>query len=82
MKPVTGNHRHLQLLCLLLALAFPSLAAAFQFHTSHGDPVAPVIIGVTAILFVALLGRFGARKLGLPSVLGGVPLVVDDGDER
>ena len=32
MKPVTGNHRHLQLLCLLLALAFPSLAAAFQFH--------------------------------------------------
>ena len=70
MKPVTGNHRHLQLLCLLLALAFPSLAAAFQFHTSHGDPVAPVIIGVTAILFVALLGRFGARKLGLPSVLG------------
>ncbi|MGA7802952.1 MAG: cation:proton antiporter [Gammaproteobacteria bacterium] len=36
----------------------------------HGDPIAPVILGVTAILLFALLGRFGARKLGQPSVLG------------
>ena len=41
-----------------------------QFHTSHSDPIAPVLLGVTGILFMALLGRFGARKLGLPSVLG------------
>lgn len=60
----------LQLPCLLLLAAFPSVAPAFEFHTSHSDPVAPVILGVTAILFVALLGRFGARKLRLPSVLG------------
>ena len=64
-----GRYRR-QLLCLLSLAACPSVAPAFQFHTSHSDPVAPVIIGVTAILFVALLGRFGARKLGLPSVLG------------
>ena len=36
----------------------------------HSDPVAPVILGVTGILFFAVLGRFGARKLGQPSVLG------------
>ena len=58
-------------LCLfLLALLLPSAAAAFEFHVSHSDPIAPVILGVTAILFVALLGRFSARKLGFPSVLG------------
>lgn len=38
------------------------------FH--HGDPIAPVILTVTGILFFALLGRFIARKLGQPSVLG------------
>lgn len=36
----------------------------------HADPIAPVILGVTGILFFAVLGRFGARKLGQPSVLG------------
>lgn len=34
------------------------------------DPIAPVILGVTGILFFAVLGRFTARKIGLPSVLG------------
>jgi len=61
------NHRHLSLFFLLL---LPSIAYAFQFHVSHKDPIAPIILGVTGILFVALLGRFSARKLGLPSVLG------------
>ena len=37
---------------------------------SHGDPIAPVIFGVTLILVSALLGRFGARRLKQPSVLG------------
>jgi Kef-type K+ transport system membrane component KefB len=59
-----------RLLVFLLILLFPSIATALQFHTSHSDPVAPVILGVTAILFFALIGRFGARKLGVPSVLG------------
>ena len=36
----------------------------------HGDPIAPVILGVTGILFFAVIGRFVARKLGQPTVLG------------
>ena len=55
---------------ILLLLLLPASVAAVQFHVSHSDPVAPVILGVTGILFVALIGRFGARKLGFPSVLG------------
>ena len=37
---------------------------------SHSDVIAPVILGTTSILFFALLGRFAARRLGQPSVLG------------
>ena len=36
----------------------------------HTDPIAPVILGVTGILFFAIVGRFGARSLNQPSVLG------------
>jgi Kef-type K+ transport system membrane component KefB len=36
----------------------------------HGDPIAPVILGVTTILFFAVLGRFGARNMGQPAVVG------------
>jgi Kef-type K+ transport system membrane component KefB len=68
MMDVTQNHRRLFVLFVLALL--PSIASAFQFHVSHTDPVAPVILGVTGILFVALIGRFSARKLGFPSVLG------------
>ena len=50
-------------LFVVLLLLFPSIASAFQFHVSHSDPIAPVILGVTGILFFALMGRFGARKL-------------------
>jgi Kef-type K+ transport system membrane component KefB len=67
---MTAHHYRLHLVCLLGLLALPSMAYAWQFHTSHSDPIAPVLLGVTGILFMALLGRFGARKLGLPSVLG------------
>ena len=45
------------LLVLLLLLLMPTAAAAIQFHVSHSDPIAPVIIGVTGILFVALIGN-------------------------
>jgi len=38
--------------------------------SSHQDPVAPVILGVAGILFFALIGRFAAKQLGQPSVLG------------
>lgn len=36
----------------------------------HSDPIAPVILGVTGILFFAIIGRFGARHFNQPSVLG------------
>ena len=62
--------KYQRIFILLLLSLLPSLASAVQFHVSHSDPIAPVILGVTSILFVALLGRFAARKFGLPSVLG------------
>lgn len=37
---------------------------------SHGDPVAPVILGVTSIIAFAVAGRIGARRLNQPTVLG------------
>lgn len=36
----------------------------------HGDPIAPVILGVTGILLFAIIGRFAARRFGQPTVLG------------
>ena len=37
---------------------------------AHGDPIAPVILGVTTILAFAVIGRVAARKLNQPTVLG------------
>ncbi|MEJ2310191.1 MAG: cation:proton antiporter [Gammaproteobacteria bacterium] len=37
---------------------------------THNDPIAPVIFGVTMILVAALIGRYTARSLNQPSVLG------------
>jgi Kef-type K+ transport system membrane component KefB len=62
-----NHHKLFIFICLLL---MPSLAAAVEFNIMHNDPIAPVILGVTGILFVALMGRFSARKLGFPSVIG------------
>lgn len=45
-------------------------ALALENGISHTDPIAPVILGVTGILFFALVGRYIARKLMQPSVLG------------
>ena len=67
---MSARHNHRRLFLLFVVALLPSVASAFQFHVSHSDPVAPVILGVTGILFVALIGRFSARKLGFPSVLG------------
>jgi len=64
---IQNYHKLCVLVCLLL---LPAVASAVEFHISHNDPVAPVILGVTGILFVALIGRFSARKLGFPSVIG------------
>jgi len=55
---------------LAVMFALPvTLLAAGKGHM-HADPIAPIILGVTTILFVAVVGRVGARKLGQPSVLG------------
>ncbi len=48
----------------------PRMAAAQGSLVSHDDPIAPVILGVTGILFFAIVGRFIARQFGQPSVLG------------
>jgi Kef-type K+ transport system membrane component KefB len=67
---MSARYNYRKLFLLLVSALLPSVASAFQFHVSHSDPIAPVILGVTGILFVALIGRFSARKLGFPSVLG------------
>jgi Kef-type K+ transport system membrane component KefB len=54
----------------LVAIAMPVSAYAVHFGPKHSDPIAAVILGVTSILFFAILGRFVARKLRQPSVLG------------
>ncbi|MFW2403394.1 MAG: cation:proton antiporter [Gammaproteobacteria bacterium] len=56
-------------LCLAIGLALlPAIALAEA--NGHSDPIAPVILGVTAILFFAILGRFAARKVNQPAVVG------------
>lgn len=58
-----------RILLTLSLLALPSLAWAEHLRL-HSDPIAPVILGVTGILFFAVMGRLAARKLGQASVLG------------
>lgn len=53
---------------LIYCPASPAMAESNIVY--HGDPIAPVILSVTGILFFALLGRFIARRLNQPSVLG------------
>lgn len=54
-------------IALVLCYTTPAIAAEVA---NHVDPIAPVILGVTGILFFAVLGRFAARKFKQPSVLG------------
>ena len=60
----------LYVLLTLMLMAWAGSAAAHPLEHMHTDPIAPVILGVTGILFFAILGRFAARKTGQPSVLG------------
>jgi len=57
------------LFILLLAL-MPIEVFAEQQGAGHSDPIAPVILGVTSILFFAIVGRITARRIGQPPVLG------------
>ena len=45
-------------------------AAALAAGGSHVDPAAPIILGVTGILVFAVIGRYFARRMGQPTVLG------------
>ncbi|MBA2648104.1 MAG: cation:proton antiporter [Legionella sp.] len=55
--------------CLLLAGAIPLLAMASSGST-HTDPVTSVILVVTTLLFFSIMGRYIARCLNQPGVLG------------
>ena len=52
----------------ILMLVSTSLFASTEF--SHSDPIASVILGVTLILFFAVIGRYLARLFNQSSVLG------------
>lgn len=62
--------RFLIVLTTLVVALIPASSWALPGDGKYTDPIAPVILGVTGILFFALIGRFLARKLGQPSVLG------------
>ncbi len=55
-------------LIVFAAILIPAVALAAG--GSHIDPAAPIILGVTAILVFAVIGRYFARRLGQPTVLG------------
>lgn len=68
--PVAPSKAWFAVILILIAASGVSYAADANGSVSHSDPIAPVILGVTGILFFAVLGRLGARKFGMPSVLG------------
>ncbi|KGP62911.1 sodium:proton antiporter [Legionella norrlandica] len=51
------------LLCFVPAFAFANPGG-------HSEPVASVLLGVTSILFFAIIGRYLARRANQPGVLG------------
>jgi Kef-type K+ transport system membrane component KefB len=55
-------------LIVFAAILVPAVALAAG--GSHVDPAAPIILGVTTILVFAVIGRYFARRLGQPTVLG------------
>lgn len=70
-SPLIPFHAVLMRFVIFLVVSImPVSAYATHFGPHHNDPIAPIILGVTGILFFAIMGRFAARKLGQPSVLG------------
>lgn len=55
---------------LLILILLGAAPAALAAGAAHSDPIAPVLLGVTGVLFFAVIGRYIARRLGQPSVLG------------
>lgn len=58
------------LLFLVLAGSYPALLFANVQKDAPHDPIAPILLWVTLILFFALVGRYLARCIGQPGVLG------------
>lgn len=58
-----------QLYLVLLLSLFPALLFASD-EVGHSDPIAPVILWVTLILFFSIFGRYVARLFNQPGVLG------------
>lgn len=54
---------------LLLAVLCPAIVFAAA-DVQHDDPVAPVLLAVATLFSFAILGRYLARRLNLPGVLG------------
>jgi Kef-type K+ transport system membrane component KefB len=67
---MSGSNKTLPRLVAGAILLSASGIVIAQTSAGHADPIAPVILGVTGILFFAVLGRFAARKIHQPSVLG------------
>ncbi|ASQ46380.1 cation:proton antiporter [Legionella clemsonensis] len=57
-------------LLMVFAGSYPALLHASVQKDAHHDPIAPILLWVTLILFFALVGRYLARCLGQPGVLG------------
>ncbi|MDJ0928334.1 MAG: cation:proton antiporter [Gammaproteobacteria bacterium] len=63
-----GSRHRLIWLAALASLLAPVAVRATE--NGHADPIAPVILGVAWILSMAILGRFAARSLNQPAVVG------------
>lgn len=55
--------------CLIMAGLFPALTFA-NAAEGHTDPIASVLLVVTAIFFLAIIGRYLAQRCHQPGVLG------------
>ncbi|AWN74784.1 cation:proton antiporter [Legionella anisa] len=55
---------------LLIAGIYPVMVFASAGQPTHDDPIAFVLLGVTTIFFFAIIGRYTARRIHQPSVLG------------
>ncbi|KTD21981.1 Na(+)/H(+) antiporter [Legionella lansingensis] len=55
---------------IILLAIFPVFLYAGVPQDTHHDPIAPILLWVTLILFFALVGRYLAQRFNQPGVLG------------
>ncbi len=67
------NHKK-SLFAVLTLLLLASFSGWGEHATTHGDPVAPILLALTIITILALLARQIARQLNQPCVLGELAL--------